>query len=235
MISSKYKLILFDADGTLFDFHQGEREALRATFAHHGVAYDEDTYLSLYRKINLDIWTEFEQQRIAAEDLSRERFHRYLGVLNLDISPDAFSNDYLEALSGSTHTIESAPEVVAELAGHCRLVLITNGLSKVQHPRFQKSSMYSYFSSIVVSEDIGIAKPHPGIFEHAFRSVNHVDRSDVIIVGDNLSSDIQGGLTFGIDTCWFNPSKRSRSETIIPTYEIQDLRQLLPIVYARPA
>ncbi|MCB0832575.1 MAG: noncanonical pyrimidine nucleotidase, YjjG family, partial [Bacteroidetes bacterium] len=62
----KYKLILFDADGTLFDFHQGERDALRAAFEHHGMMYEQSVHLPLYQKINLDIWLEFEQHKILA-------------------------------------------------------------------------------------------------------------------------------------------------------------------------
>jgi len=231
-MTSKYKLILFDADGTLFDFHQGESDALRTAFAHYNLPYDEAVDLPLYRKINLEIWSEFERQRIDAGDLSRERFRRYLGELRLQTAPDAFSDVYLVALSQSTHIIEHAIEVVSELAGRFKLVLITNGLSAVQHPRFKKSSMYPFFSSIVVSEDIGIAKPQPGIFEHAFRSMNHTERRDVIMVGDNLSSDIQGGINFGIDTCWFNPHRQPRKTGIEPTYEIANLKQVLPIVYA---
>ena len=227
----KYKLILFDADGTLFDFHQGERDALRAAFEHHGMMYEQSVHLPLYQKINLDIWLEFEQHKILAADLSRERFRRFLFELQSPADPEKFSAMYLKGLSQSTHTIDHAREVVERLANDFTLVILTNGLSGVQHPRFKKSPMYPYFSSIVVSEDLGVAKPHPGIFEHALASVGHTDRSTAIIVGDNLSSDIQGGVNFGIDTCWFNPNRKVISNGLVPTYEIASLKQLFDILY----
>ena len=106
------------------------------------------------------------------------------------------------------------------------MVLLTNGLSSVQHPRFRRSSIFHYFDSVVVSEDVGIAKPHSGIFEHTMKTLGHSCKNDVLMIGDNLRSDIQGGVNFGIDTCWYNPNRKKNESGITPSYEIEHLLQL---------
>lgn len=75
-----------------------------------------------------------------------------------------------------------------------------------------------------------VSKADPKIFEHALNNINHTDKSNVLIVGDSLTSDIQGGINFGIDTCWFNPNKIVNKTGIKPTYEISNLMDLKDIV-----
>lgn len=46
------------------------------------------------------------------------------------------------------------------------------------------------------------------------------------MVGDSLTSYIQGGINFGIDTCWYNPNKIINKTSIKPTYEISNFDEL---------
>jgi 2-haloacid dehalogenase len=83
----------------------------------------------------------------------------------------------------------------------------------------------------VISEEVGSAKPDGKIFEIAFERMNNPRKEDVLIVGDSLSSDIQGGSQYGIDTCWFNPHRHPRPAGVTVCYEIRTLGELLPIVW----
>jgi 2-haloacid dehalogenase len=110
------------------------------------------------------------------------------------------------------------------------LAIITNGLKDVQNYRIKKSVIGEYFEDIVISEEVKVAKPNSKIFEHALNNLKHTDKSKVLMVGDSLTSDIQGGINFGIDTCWFNPSKTVNTTKIKPTFEIANLMELKDIV-----
>lgn len=107
---------------------------------------------------------------------------------------------------------------------------MTNGLKDVQDNRIRKSIIGKYFENVVVSEEINISKPDPKIFEYALNSINYSDKSKVLIVGDSLTSDIQGGLNSGIDTCWFNPNNIINNTSIKPTYKITNLMDLKNIL-----
>ncbi len=108
-------------------------------------------------------------------------------------------------------------------------MLITNGLAEVQRPRFAASSIRRHFEGLVISEEVGAAKPDPRIFDVAFAKMEDPKRTEVLMVGDSLSSDIKGGNDSGIDTCWFNPSGRNGEHGVEPKYEIRKLDELLDI------
>lgn len=120
-------------------------------------------------------------------------------------------------------------ELCGGLTG-CRLAIITNGIKDVQLSRIQGSPLCNTFEQIIISEEAGSQKPEPGIFDYAFAKLGITDKSKVLIVGDSLTSDIQGGKNYGIDTCWFNPLEKANEAGIKPTYEIRDLSELLRII-----
>ncbi len=223
-----YKLILFDADGTLYDFTRAEREAFDKTLRQFGI-YENLTYLhKKYEKINLAIWKEFEVKKITSTKLRLERFQRFFKQEKLSLDPQMISPVYLKYLSQGTHLLDGAEEIVKYFYGKCELALATNGLANVQNPRFAASHLIKYFQYIFISEEIGFPKPNKKYFEHIFEKLPYQDSA--IIIGDNLSSDIKGGNDFGIDTCWFNPEKRINESSIIPTFEISDLVELKRII-----
>ena len=224
----KYKLVLFDADGTLFDFDTAELEAFKKTFKQFGVTENLKQLHKEYEIINMAIWRDFEQKKITSEKLRIERFRRFFNKENLALDPEVISPIYLKYLSEGTYLLPGAKEIVSFLFGKCELALATNGIADVQNPRFVNSDLAGYFQHTFISEEIGHPKPNPEFFEHIFEKLPHKDST--IIVGDNLTSDIKGGNDFGIDTCWFNPNKRHNKSGITPTYEIDDLAKLKKII-----
>jgi 2-haloacid dehalogenase len=231
----RYQWLLFDVDGTLFDYDKAEKTALMATFASFSLSYVENT-LEVYREINDELWRAFEDGEITQEKLKIERFRRLLvsvGV-NEDMLPEAFSRRYLQNLGDCTYLIDGAESVLASLFDKVHLALITNGLQQVQRSRLAQSTIGHYFEAILISEELGVAKPHPGIFDAAFAAMGYPDKAHVLIIGDSLSSDIQGGRDYGIHTCWYNPQGKPRDTTDRIDYEIQDLTQILEIIQTLP-
>ncbi|AIQ67136.1 YjjG family noncanonical pyrimidine nucleotidase [Paenibacillus graminis] len=225
----KYEVILFDADDTLFDYGMAESRALYNAFAHFGLPTGAGDYAASYKEINAALWRDLEQGRTTSAVLRVERFNRLFAAHKLQLSPEAFSEAYLKFLGEGTYLIQGAVELCQELAG-CRLAIITNGIKDVQLSRIQGSPLSGTFEQIIISEETGYQKPERGIFDYAFAKLGSSDRSKVLIVGDSLTSDIQGGMNYGIDTCWFNPLGKEGVPGIHPTYEIRELSGLLEII-----
>ena len=229
---TRYHTLLFDADGTLFDYDRAETWALSETFAQYGQAFKPD-YSDRYRRVNGPLWDALEQGNVTQDRLKVLRFELLFDQLGLAVDPAAFSDAYSRQLGKATFLVDGAENLVAQLSGDYRLFIITNGLTDVQRPRFAASAVGDYFVDWIISEEVGFAKPDPRIFDVAFERMGRPAKEGVLIIGDSLSSDIAGGIAYGIDTCWFNPTDREADPTMPITYEIRDLAELRTIL-ARP-
>ncbi|MCB0201745.1 MAG: noncanonical pyrimidine nucleotidase, YjjG family, partial [Anaerolineae bacterium] len=107
-----YTWLIFDADGTLFDYDRAEAAAFRRTFDQNGYSFAPE-YADVYREVNSQIWREFERGEITADDLRVERFARLFSRLELDTDAATFSRDYLLNLGRQADLIDGAAEVVA--------------------------------------------------------------------------------------------------------------------------
>ena len=217
----KYTWLLFDADHTLFDFDLAEVKALANSFAEFGYPYNEATGQT-YRTINQQIWRELERGEITPNELRTTRFLRLYNAVGIQAEPEPFSDAYLRHLANCGDLIDDAETIIQQY----KLALITNGLSDVQRPRLATSPLQPYFQTITISDEIGYAKPDPRIFDAAFAQMGNPAKTEVLIIGDSLSSDMQGGVNYNIDTCWFNPQNKPLNGLPI-TYEIQQLAELL--------
>ncbi|MDA3733554.1 YjjG family noncanonical pyrimidine nucleotidase [Niameybacter massiliensis] len=222
----KYEVILFDADETLYDFKKSESEAFKNTMLKFNIDYDENYHLKIYKEINTALWKEFEQGLITQEKLKIERFKRLSDKLEISFDETNFANLYMEYLADASFLYDDSMELIETLNKSYRLAIITNGLTLVQDKRIRKSTIAKHFETVVISEELLVSKPDPKIFEHTLKHMNFFDKSKVLIVGDSLSSDIQGGINFGIDTCWYNPNKIVNNTSITPTYEISNFDEL---------
>jgi YjjG family noncanonical pyrimidine nucleotidase len=220
---------MLDADGTLFDYDRAELDALTATFAGAGYGF-EDEWLERYRQINGGLWAQFEQAQVGQDTIKTRRFELLAAELGLELDAFEFGRQYLGHLAEGTHLLEGTEETLRALRGRCRTVVLTNGLQAVQRPRLARSAIGSWVDGLVVSEEVGAAKPDGRIFEIALEELGNPPKSGVLMVGDSLSADIRGGNEFGVDTCWFNPAGGDWHRWA-PTYEIRQLAELLPIVF----
>jgi 2-haloacid dehalogenase len=224
-----YPWLWFDADGTLFDYNRAEGIALEQTFHSIGIPFD-DEYLDVYRRINQGLWQALERREITPAVLPVRRFELLREALQLDYSPIRMSAAYLEHLALRTELIDGAYEVLHALHTTCRIAVVTNGLQDVQRRRLAHSEIRDFISELIISEEVGAAKPEPAFFATAFARLGSPAKSEVLLIGDSLSSDIQGGADYGLDTCWYNPSGEPRPGALPITYEIAHLRDLLELL-----
>ncbi|AET61118.1 YjjG family noncanonical pyrimidine nucleotidase [Paenibacillus terrae] len=225
----KYEVILFDVDDTLFDFKKAERHALHNTFTQSGLPQGATEYKASYDEINSVLWREAEEGHITSAELRVERFKRLFAVHELDLNPDEFSTVYLRYLGEGAFLINGAVEI-CEMLSDCRLAIITNGIKEVQTSRIQRSPLRNVFEQVIISEEVGCQKPQAAIFDYAFKKLAISDKNKVLMIGDSLTSDIQGGNNYGIDSCWFNPAGKINASEIQPTYEIKSLMELANII-----
>ncbi|WP_042351366.1 YjjG family noncanonical pyrimidine nucleotidase [Bacillus massiliigorillae] len=225
----KYEVILFDVDDTLLDFGISQQNALQHTFMAFSLPTGMTDYAPLYKEISNGLWRELEQGRITLSELKVERFRRLFEARQLEIDADAFNNMYLDSLGKQIHPLPGAIELCERLMDY-RLAVITNGFTDVQKARFSHPPFDHTFEQLIISEETGFQKPQIEIFDYAFAKLHITDKSKVLMVGDSLTSDVQGGINYGIDTCWFNPHGKENTLGITPTYEIRDLMDVLSIV-----
>ncbi|HAG43502.1 MAG TPA: noncanonical pyrimidine nucleotidase, YjjG family [Clostridium sp.] len=226
----KYEIIIFDADDTLFDFRKSERDAFKNAMVEFNIEYDENYHLKIYSDINTAIWKEFEDGLITQKELKVERFKRLSDKLNIDFDEVKFAKSYMKHLSFASFLYDNSMDLIESLHKNYRLSIITNGLTEVQDNRIRKSAIAKYFENIVISEEVQVSKPDPKIFELTLNNMKYTDKSKILMVGDSLTSDIQGGINFGIDTCWFNPDKITNKAGMKPNYEISNLMDLKDIL-----
>lgn len=227
-----YTWLLFDADGTLFAYDGAEEEALQNVFAHYQLPFDE-VVAETYKRINQGMWRRLEEQTITLMDLRWQRFADLFDELEIQQDSLAFSKTYLHYLGQSAHLIPGTLEVLDKLRGRYRMAIITNGINDVQQSRIRLSGLGRYFPFVFTSEAIGVFKPARGFFDAVFAGIGQPAKENVLVIGDSLSSDIAGGVGYGLDTCWYNPRGEQDKNGYPITYEIRELRELLEILGIR--
>ncbi|MGG6311044.1 HAD family hydrolase [Paenibacillus macerans] len=124
------------------------------------------------------------------------------------------------------HVYEETFQVLKELQGNVKLLLLTNGCPALQQEKLDGVPELSpYFDEIVISGKFGKGKPDPSIFRHALELLD-IEPSEGIMVGDKLTTDIKGALSVGMTAVWVNRDGKTRSDEIVPDYEIAHLSEL---------
>jgi len=227
----RYDWILFDADNTLFDFDLAAKNAFKAMLVHFKIVQTPVHYPT-YIQVNNQCWKEFEHGQITATELRTKRMEMFLNAIGEYRIPSEMNDYYLQKLSEGSVLIDGALDLINQLlAQQFKLAIITNGLKEVQRPRIAAANLTQAFETIVVSDEIGFAKPANDFFEYTFQQINHPEKTSALVVGDSLNSDIKGGNDFGVNTCWYNPKNKTSDEKIKPTYEIKVLKELIGIVF----
>ena len=223
-----YPVLLLDADDTLFDFAQASAAAFSTLCRTCSLPWSEE-HQALYDSISQSLWAQLDRGQVTKEFLVVERFRRYLSRLGLPGDPAECNRIYLEALGRSAVLLPHALEVCRTLAQDHRLYIITNAVASVQRARLSQSAIAPYIQGAFISEEAGAAKPSRAYFDYVLTHLSGVRPEDCLVVGDSLSSDIQGANNADLPCCWFNRTGAPRPEGLRIDYEITSLPQLLEI------
>ena len=219
--------ILFDADDTLFHFDA--YAGLQRLFQQYDVVFSPDDYQE-YQSVNKPLWVEYQNGAITARQLQHQRFQGWADKLN--VTPLDLNQGFLNAMAEICVPLAGAVNLLNCLKGHVKMGIITNGFTALQQIRLERTGFLGYFDLVVISEQVGHAKPHPAIFEHALEKMGNPPRGRVMMVGDNPDSDILGGMRAGLATCWLNADNRPLPDGIVPTWQVATLQELEEILIA---
>ncbi|QHB32601.1 pyrimidine 5'-nucleotidase [Yersinia canariae] len=223
----KYQWILFDADETLFHFdaYQG----LKLMFSRFNVDFSVQDF-DHYQLVNKPLWVDYQDGKISAAELQNTRFEMW--AEKLGVTATRLNSEFLVAMADICSLLPGARELVDALIGKVNMGIITNGFTELQTVRLERTGLRNVFSPLIISEQVGAAKPDVAIFEHAFTLMNNPAKKDILMVGDNLHSDIQGGINAGIDTCWLNTNGAIADDNIAPRYQVSSLAELQKLLLA---
>lgn len=219
--------ILLDIDDTIMDFGKGQKIAFDFTFEGLGVTCTESQYAE-YDRINLKYWRMFERGEISREELSVARFTEFFAYLGITADPEKAEEVYKSKLGEMCFYLEGAESGIKKLKEKYKIYIVTNGTKEIQISRMRLSGLDKLIDGAFISEDVGYWKPSKEFFDCVFDATG-ADRNRTLIVGDSLTSDIQGGKNAGITTVWFNRSDRKPSESIIPDFRADSWEELIKL------
>ena len=224
------KVILWDIDGTLLNFEEAEKHAIRACFAQFGLGECTAHMLADYSGINRVYWQKLERGEMTKPEILIGRFATFFEKYGLDVScAPAFNAQYQVSLGDTVCFNPNGLEVVTALQGKVKQYAVTNGTKVAQQRKLERSGLEQLLDGVFISEDLGIEKPGIGFFHRVWERIGPYDPDEVMIVGDSLTSDIQGGNNAGILCCWFNPSGKAIPNNLRIDHDIRDLSELLPL------
>lgn len=227
----RYKVILWDIDGTLLNFEEAEKFAIRKCFSIFSMGECSDSMLQDYSRINKEYWQRLERGEISKKEVLEGRFRDFFYKHNLrSCTPMDFNEEYQKRLGDTVVFFENGSELVRDLKGKVLQYAVTNGTKVAQERKLKNSGLDQLLDGIFISEDIGIEKPGRGFFEEVFKVIGSFEQQEMLIVGDSLTSDMQGGVNAGIKTCWFNPESLTNTLGVGIDYEIRDLGELRKIL-----
>lgn len=221
------RLICFDVDDTLMDFHKGEKIAFFEVMERACIKCDESVY-ACYSDINEKLWKALEEKKVTKDELRILRFSQLVEKMKLECDAHLLSEWFVESLAKQCFLIDGSEEVVRKCAALCKVAVATNGIASVQRGRLQRSHLESYFSYCFISEEMGCDKPHPDYFNKIFKTAE-VQPQEVLFVGDSLTADMRGSVQSGCVSVWYNPKHSQNNTDVKPDFEIDHLNEVLEI------
>lgn len=230
-IMAKYKYLLWDVDGTILNFELAERAAIRSLFDRFKLGDCSDEMLMYYSQINKRYWQLMESGKIKKDKMLVERFIEFFSYkgINADIAAE-FNKEYQIALCDTIVFNDDAIDIIKHQKKTCKIIIVTNGTEVVQEKKLERSGLNDIVDNVFISELVGFEKPNIKFFEKVILEVGIKDLKEALIIGDSLTSDIQGGHNIGIDTCWYNPKDEENITLLSPTYTIRNLHELENII-----
>lgn len=238
----RYKDIFFDFDDTLYDTHGNAVLALSELYDQYNLGQyfdDPKVFYDSYWYENVVLWSQYAKGEIDRDYLIVERFRRPLSV---GMCPDGthfsptrefcleISDVFLDLCSCKPGVIDGAHEIVEYLhdKGY-RLHICSNGFHEVQYKKLKSCGLFSFFDSVILSEDAGFNKPHKEFFDYAMK-MSSASVDSTIMIGDNFFTDIIGAKNYGLDTLFFNahPDDFTAPEPV--TFEVNRLLDIKNIL-----
>lgn len=225
------KVVLWDIDGTILNFEESEKNAIQRCFESFSLGECTDEMLKKYSLINRKYWKLLEKGELTKPEILEGRFVEFFESegLRTDVAA-AFNKEYQLRLADTICYNDHADELLEYYRGKIKQYAVTNGTKVAQERKLSKSGLDKVFDDIFISDEIGAEKPSHQFFEKVWDTIGEYDCSEIMIVGDSLTSDMQGGHNEGILCCWYNPKQVKGNPELKIEYEITNLNQIRDIL-----
>lgn len=227
-----YKIVLLDLDNTILDFSQAEAYAFLVTLNEYGIEYNVALFAK-YLQLNEYYWQQSELGKMSVEEVCVKRFVDLLAIQYPQIDYVKLNEDYLQHLGDKVFFIEHSLDMLVYLRSKgYKLYIVSNGVVSVQEKRMNICNLLDYVDGSVYSGEIGYHKPTPQFFECALKKfgLENINKPEIVLIGDSLTSDIQGANNFGIDCIWYNAKHKPNNKGVRVTYEIDNLFDVINIL-----
>ena len=228
-----YRNLFFDLDDTLWAFSENACDALEEVYHKH--RYDRffhsfGHFHALYQQRNLELWEAYGKGQVTKSELNRQRFLYPLEAVGAGDArlAQTFADDYFAIIPTRQKLMPHAREALEYLSARYNLYILSNGFRELQYRKMCSSGIGHYFRKVILSEDIGVLKPHPAIFHFAL-SATQSELSRTLMIGDNWENDIAGAAGVGMHQVFYDVSRR-QDLPFRPTYRIADLSELMELL-----
>ena len=230
----KYTDILLDLDDTLIDTANNTKETVKEIYRDYHFAEHFESFNSFFDLYNTNVsklWIGYNNGDVTKEKIQKDRFTDTLihidGFTEEKIS--IINKDYIGRIVKKGALIEGAIDLLEYLKSKYKIHILSNGFTEMQYQKMESAGLsLSYFGHIILSDIVGINKPHPDIFAYSLNKIE-ANKDEVIMIGDNLSTDITGAYHSGIDQIWYNPENKP-SDQFKPTYMVRSLSEIKNIL-----
>lgn len=204
------RTVLVDLDDTLFDHSHSVLAGLAAVRARSdALARIELTELAALHATHL----EATHARVLSGELTLEdaRTVRFGAIARDCGAPSASAADlagaYRDAYQRARRAVPGAVELLRALRSRVRVCVVTNNLVVEQVEKLAHLEMTDLIDVLVISEEVGVAKPDPAIFRIALARCD-TPADSAIMLGDSWASDVLGARAAAIRAVWLNRSRR---------------------------
>lgn len=236
-MKSRYNIIVFDLDDTLIDNLENVKYAFKKMESFLNKEYSDERFNNWYL-FDKQFWTDFyEGKFLIPYEKSDNRYVPYIQSLRYKIFyKDEFDMNkaleinklFLDSLKDAVFPIDGAYDTLNFLANKYTFVIATNGPKQAIKNKLDKINCSKFIKYIFSADNTKnkVTKPNRIYYEELLEYINCDDKSKILLVGDSLTTDVQGGMNSNIDTCWFNRNNEKLPRKYKPTMIITKLIDL---------
>ena len=233
------RALFIDIDDTVLDFAGYVKETMKTGFAKYGLPAYESWMYEVFHKENGKLWQALERGEIVFEDIKRDRWNKIFAALGISMDGPVFEDYFRACLHDSGILIPGAKETLEDLSGRYLLFVASNGPDEQQRNRLKVAGIDDLFIDVFTSGEIGASKPTKEFFDKCIERVNSftkqndirpLEKNEILMVGDSLTSDISGAVEYGLKSCLFDPSGQLFGKQQGVDYEIKDWSELKSIL-----
>jgi putative hydrolase of the HAD superfamily len=233
------RAVLFDLDDTLFDHRVCARTALTTLYDAYDAFRDRpfEEVERLHASFLEELHVRVTSGELPLDQARRERFRRLFTAVGVTPSDEVVAEAAETYRGGYTkirRAVAGAAALLAAVKERSQVGIVSNNLLEEQRGKLRQCGLDQFVDQLVVSEEAGMSKPDPRIFQIALDRLGR--RADeVVMVGDSWAADVSGARAAGIKAIWFNPEHLPSPEPgagVVELYSLEPVDRALATIFA---